>query len=194
MHATTPGEVLEFWFGTSAPGGQPLRAREQWFSRDEAFDASIRARFGPAIGEALAGRLEHWLDTPDAALAYLLLLDQFTRNAFRGTPASFSGDARALAAARRIVALGWDRDFAPVQRWFCSLPFEHSESLADQRESLRLFDALRDDPVAGGTWQWAVKHFEVVERFGRFPHRNEILGRQSTPEEVEFLRQPGSRF
>jgi len=194
MAATTPGEVLEFWFGAPAADAQPQQAREQWFSKDEAFDAEIRTRFGEAIGEALAGRLEHWLDTPEGALAYLLLLDQFTRNAYRGTPASFAGDARALAAARRLVALGWDRGFAPVRRWFCYLPFEHSESLADQRESLRLFATLRDDPVAGGAYDWAVKHFEIVERFGRFPHRNEILGRASTAEEIEFLRQPGSRF
>jgi len=190
----TPAAVLDFWFGTSAPGAQPQQARAQWFSKDEAFDAEIRSRFGEAIGDALAGRCEHWLDDPDAALAYLILLDQFTRNAYRGTPASFSGDPRALAAARRSVERGWDGRYTPVRRWFCYLPFEHSEALDDQREALRRFEGIRDDPVAGGAYHWAVKHYEVVERFGRFPHRNEILGRPSTAEELEFLRHPGSRF
>jgi uncharacterized protein (DUF924 family) len=106
----------------------------------------------------------------------------------------FAGDAKALATARRIVAEAWDRDYDSLRRWFCYLPFEHSESLDDQRESLRLFGQLRDDPLAGGAWPWAVRHHEVIERFGRYPHRNAILGRPSTAEEEAFLREPGSRF
>ena len=187
------GEVLEFWFGEpSAPDFG--RARAEWFRKDPAFDARIGARFGALIEDGLRGGLEGWLGAPQAALAYVIVLDQFTRNVFRDTLRAFSGDARALAAARRIVSLRWDEALRPVQRWFCYLPFEHSEDVADQREALRLFGALRDDPDAGGAWEWAVKHFEVVERFGRFPHRNAILGRASTPEELEFLSQPGSRF
>ncbi len=191
--ATAPEEVLEFWFG--APGAPETgKARKAWFVKDDAFDAQIRARFGTLIAAAMGGELESWLDAPESALAYVLLLDQFTRNAFRGTAASFAGDARALAAARGIVERGWDTGMAPVHRWFCYLPFEHSERIEDQRESLRLFGLLRDDPVAGGAYEWAVKHFEVVERFGRYPHRNAILGRASTPEELAFLSQPGSSF
>lgn len=189
----SPAEVLAFWFG--APGTPDAdRPRPQWFAKDDAFDAAIRERFGDVIRDGLDGRLEHWLESPDAALAYVIVLDQFTRNAFRGSAASFSGDERALAAARRIVAQGWDSGYAPVRRSFCYLPFEHSERIEDQRESLRLFGTLRDDPLAGGAYEWAVKHQEIVERFGRFPHRNELLGRESTAEELAFLEQPGSRF
>jgi uncharacterized protein (DUF924 family) len=186
-------EVLAFWFG---PSGEPDAggARKEWFVKDDGFDAQIRERFGALIESALAGGLEQWLDEPETALAYLILLDQFTRNAFRDTPASFAGDARALAAARLIVARGWDARMTPVHRWFCYLPFEHSERIEDQHESLRLFGLLRDDPVAGGAYEWAVKHFEIIERFGRYPHRNAILGRTSTPQELAFLAQPGSRF
>jgi uncharacterized protein (DUF924 family) len=188
-----PGEVLDFWFG--APGSpEHGRVRDAWFRKDADFDASIRERFGDAIETALAGGLQDWAQAPGSALALVLVLDQFTRNVFRGSPRSFAGDTRALALARAIVARGWDAGLAPVRRWFVYLPFEHSEALADQRESLRLFATLRDDPQAGSAWEWAVRHHDVVARFGRFPHRNEILGRPSTPEETEFLRQPGSRF
>ncbi len=188
-----PADVLAFWFG---PPGAPDAgtARKAWFTKDDAFDAQIRERFGGLIDTALRGELEDWLDAPESALAYLILLDQFTRNAFRGTASAFAGDARALAAARRIVARGWDAAMTPVHRWFCYLPFEHSERIEDQHESLRLFGLLRDDPVAGSAYEWAVKHFEIVERFGRYPHRNAILGRESTPAELEFLSQPGSSF
>ena len=181
-------QVLDFWFGDmSAP-------RPQWFVKDPAFDREIEARFGPLIEKALAGDCAHWLGGPRPALALVIVLDQFTRNVFRETPRAFAGDPLALAAARRIVAEGWDRELVPMERWFCYMPFEHSEALADQQESLRLFGQLRDDPQAGGAFQWAQSHHDVIERFGRFPHRNEILGRESTPEEIEFLRQPGSRF
>ncbi|NLD68092.1 MAG: DUF924 domain-containing protein [Limnobacter sp.] len=168
--------------------------RPQWFVKDPAFDREIEARFGPLIEKALAGDCAHWPGGPRPALALVIVLDQFTRNVFRETPRAFAGDPLALAAARRIVAEGWDRELVPMERWFCYLPFEHSEALADQQESLRLFGQLRDDPQAGGAFQWAQSHHDVIERFGRFPHRNEILGRESTPEEIEFLRQPGSRF
>ncbi|MFO1199874.1 MAG: DUF924 family protein [Burkholderiaceae bacterium] len=188
-----PARILDFWFG--APGDPDHgRARDAWFRKDDAFDARIRDTFGDAIVAGVRGELQAWLDAPASALAYVVLLDQFTRNAFRGTPNAFSGDACALAAARQIVASGWDAGYAPVQRWFCYLPFEHSESLADQRESLRLFATLRGDPVAGGAYEWAVKHHDVIVRFGRFPHRNEILGRASGPDELAFLALPGSRF
>jgi len=188
-----PREVVDFWFG-SVNGDEPQSPRAQWFSKDVAFDDQIRSRFGPTIEAALAGELERWLETPEGALAYLLVLDQFTRNAYRATPAAFAGDARALAAARHIVAQLWDLGMAPVKRWFCYLPFEHSERLDDQRESVRLFATLRDDPVAGGAYEWAVRHRDVIERFGRFPRRNAILGRESTAEGIAFLQQPGSHF
>ncbi len=188
-----PDSVLDFWFG--APGTAKYgRPREFWFRKSVATDQVIRERFAPAVEAALQGGLRHWVDDgARGALAVILLLDQFTRNLFRDSARAFAGDAAALAIARDLVATGGDARLAPVERWFAYMPFEHSESMADQRESLRLFGALAAlglaEPLA-----WAQKHFEVIERFGRYPHRNEVLGRNSTAEEIEFLRQPGSRF
>jgi len=183
--------VLDFWFGIDH--GEPREVREFWFRKSDETDNEIRTRFGAAVSEALAGNLEYWAATPRGALGLILLLDQFTRNIFRGTPRAFAGDEAALARARRLVYTGLDRRLDPVERWFVYLPYEHSEQLIDQYESLRLYRGL----AASGApepLEWAQKHFDVIRRFGRFPHRNEILGRESTIEEVEFLRQPGSRF
>jgi uncharacterized protein (DUF924 family) len=189
----SPADVLDFWFGP--PGSADRgRARDAWFVKDDRFDAAIRERFGAAIESALSGGLDDWARSPDSSLALVIVLDQFTRNVFRGTPRSFAGDPLALAVARGIVGRGWDAGLPPVWRSFVYLPFEHSEDLSDQREALRLFGVLRADPDAGGAYEWALRHHDVVARFGRFPHRNEILGRASTPEEIEFLKQPGSRF
>jgi uncharacterized protein (DUF924 family) len=184
----TPTEILHFWFGADA-----VAPRDFWFSKSESVDAEIRSRFGAAVEEALVGSLDHWTATPEGTLALILLLDQFTRNIFRDTPRAFAGDAAALGHARRLVQSGLDRRFDALQRWFVYLPFEHSERLEDQHESLRLFGELERDGRPGPL-EWAQKHFDVIRRFGRFPHRNEILGRASTQEEAEFLRQPGSRF
>jgi uncharacterized protein (DUF924 family) len=186
-------EVLDFWFGP--PGGpDDGKARAEWFRKDAAFDAAIRTRFGALLDEAAAGALGAWADDDDGALALLVVCDQFPRNLFRGDARAFSLDPRALALAKRMVAEGRDARLSPVRRAFVYLPFEHSESLADQREAVRLFGTLKDDPQAGGYFEWAEKHMAVIERFGRFPHRNEALGRASTPDEVAFLAQPGSRF
>ncbi len=193
MADATPEAVLRFWFGESeAAGAGPVR--REWFVKDETFDALIARQFGTAVESALAGGFDDWSATPRPALAQVILLDQFPRNLFRGLPRSFAGDARALAGARRIVASGWDRAYTPVERWFAYLPFEHSESLDDQDEAVRLFGLLRDDPAAGDAYEWAVRHRDVIVRFGRFPHRNPILGRPSTAEELAFLATPGSRF
>ena len=188
------GEILDFWFG--APGSaEHGRPRQLWFSKSDATDALIRERFGAAVDAALRGGLDPWADDDDArsALALILLLDQFTRNIFRDTARAFAGDAAALAVARRLVGDGRHRRLAPVERWFAYLPFEHSEAIDDQHESLRLFGELADEgmtePLA-----WARKHYEIIARFGRYPHRNAALGRASTAEEIEFLRQPGSGF
>ena len=191
-------EVVAFWFGE--PAQRALgRPREAWFRKDPAFDEAIRARFGALVDEALAGGLADWGERDDrgdddGALALLLVCDQFPRNLFRGDARAFSLDARALALARRLVAAGRDARSRPVERAFVYLPFEHSESLADQRESVRLFGSLRGDPDAGGYLDWAVRHLDVIERFGRFPHRNDVLGRASTAQELAFLALPGARF
>lgn len=186
-------QVLVFWFGDPGDEGYG-RARPQWFVKDPAFDAAIARQFGLVIDAALAGGLNSWRATPAGDLARIIVLDQFTRNVFRDTPGMIAGDALALAAAREMVDAGADRSLPAVQRSFCYLPFEHSENLADQDRSVQLFETLRDDPHAGGTLEWAIRHREVIRRFGRFPHRNEILGRVSSPAEIEFLNQPGSRF
>lgn len=191
--AASPGEVLRFWFGGS--DAEAVRtAPGRWFARDAAFDAQIVARFGPLIEKALAGGRNDWTRRPRSAGALVIVLDQFTRNAFRDTPRMFAGDVRALRVARHIVSRHWDLAYDGSLRWFCYMPFQHSESLDDQRESLRLCAQLRDDPIAGEAFEWAQRHYDVIERFGRFPHRNAILGRSSTPAEIEFLRQPGSSF
>ena len=187
-------EVLDFWFGApdSAEFGS---SRKLWFTKDAAFDALIRARFGGLVDAALAGRLLEWDTHPRSALARILLLDQFTRNAFRATPRSFAGDPRALAAAQALVATGSDLLLAPVERGFAYLPFEHSENLSMQDEALRLIGRLASDaPEQASLLDWAQRHHAIVARFGRFPHRNAILGRPSGAEEIEFLKQPGSGF
>jgi uncharacterized protein (DUF924 family) len=187
-------EVLVFWFGR--PGdAHYLQARELWFRKDEAFDALCAQRFGALIDAALHGELAGWAQQPLSALAEVIVLDQFPRNTRRGTAGMFAGDARALAAARAMVDAGTDRSLAGVMRQFIYLPFEHAENLADQQESMRLFGQLEaDEPALAGLVQWARKHHDIVARFGRFPHRNAALGRASTTEEVEFLKQPGSGF
>ena len=187
-------EVLDFWFGH--PGdAQYLKPREAWFRKDAAFDALIVQRFGALVDAALCGELAHWARQPLSALAQVIVLDQFTRNTRRGTAGMFAGDARALAAARAMVADGDDLRLAGVQRQFVYLPFEHSEALADQVECLRLFEQLgREEPALADLLEWARKHHDVVARFGRFPHRNAALGRASTAEEIAFLQQPGSGF
>ncbi len=186
-------EVLDFWFG-GPDGGEAGTVRRQWFAKDDAFDACVARRFGALVDAAVDGACDAWGNDPQTAPALVVVLDQFTRNVHRDTPRMYAGDARALAVAHRIVAKRWDEGYDPLLRWFCYMPFQHSESLADQDESLRLFGALREDPLVAGAWYWAVRHREIVERFGRFPHRNAILGRESTPEELEFLKEPGSSF
>jgi uncharacterized protein (DUF924 family) len=187
----SPEAVLDFWFGApqSAEYGT---TRDAWFRKDPAFDSDLRARFGAGIDAALAGAFDSWRD-PRPMLARVLLLDQFTRNAYRGTPRSFGGDALALALARRAVGGGVDQQLLPVERWFLYMPFEHAEQMAAQDESVALFTRLAQDTGVDAQ-QWATRHADVIRRFGRFPHRNEILGRASSPEEMQFLASPGSRF
>jgi uncharacterized protein (DUF924 family) len=182
-------EILDFWFGPA-----PRAARAEWFRKDPAFDAMIAARFGAAVEAALAGAFHDWRAEPRSALARVLLLDQFTRNAFRDTPRAFAGDGEALATAIGVVESGLDRGLDTFERWFLYLPFEHAEDLAMQERSLALFARLARDSGDPAPFEWAEKHAAVVRRFGRYPHRNAILGRNSTPEEIVFLQESGSRF
>jgi uncharacterized protein (DUF924 family) len=190
QHAAAIEEILDFWFGP-----EPGARRAEWFRKDPDFDALIAARFGALVEAALAGELDAWMQQPRGALARLILLDQFTRNIHRGSARAFAGDAQALAAARDILAHGWDRGYLGVQRSFVYLPFEHAEDLAAQQQSMELFEQLgRDDPAQQGLLEWARRHQEIIERFGRFPHRNAALGRASTEDELAFLAEPGSGF
>ena len=185
--------ILDFWFGAedSPSSSTP---RDVWFRKDAAFDAEIRERFGSAIATALAGGYGEWCANAEGALARVLVLDQFTRNVYRDTPTAFAGDARALATAQDAVERGLDRALNPFGRWFLYMPFEHAEDAAAQQRSLALFGVLAQDSGLAAPLEWAQKHADVIARFGRYPHRNAILGRASTPEEVAFLSQPGSRF
>lgn len=196
---TAAQAVLDFWF-LPPDHFQHGHYRLEWFRKSETFDAEIRERFGAlveaAIGTHAVGGLSEWEATPPGALARILLLDQFTRNIFRNTPWAFAGDALALAAAQRLVATGADKSLRPILRWFVYLPYEHSESLAMQDESMALFRALQADggkPLCSAL-DYADRHHQVIARFGRFPQRNAILGRASTPEEIEALQQPGFFF
>jgi uncharacterized protein (DUF924 family) len=177
-------DVLDFWFGEGAERG---RAHKRWFEKNSAFDAEVRQRFLP-LYEALTSNGD-WLSRTDDCLARIVVIDQFPRNMFRGAARAFAADPLALAAAQHAVARGYDRDLLPVEKQFVYLPFEHSESLADQERACELMRPLGED-----LYDWALRHKRIIERFGRFPHRNETLGRKSTPEEIEFLKQPGSGF
>ncbi len=186
--------VLDFWF---LPPDQPGHGqqRPEWFRKNEGFDAEIRERFAGSVEAALSGTSGDGTD--QAELARILLLDQFTRNIYRGTPRAFAGDAQALQIAEKLVATGHDKNLSPWQRWFVYMPFEHSESLLDQERSVALFSALAREmqhEAFNSAHDYAVRHREVIARFGRFPHRNAMLGRVSTAEETEFLKQPGSSF
>ena len=180
--------MLAFWFG--APNSRERgRPRKLWFEKAEAFDAEIRRRFLATWDRAARDELGRWQATPLASLALVVTLDQFPRNMFRGTARAFASDSVALAAARETIARGFDRLLSPVERPFVYLPFTHAEDLAAQRRSLALFHTLDRESVES-----ARRHYEIIARFGRFPHRNAVLGRQSTAEEAEFLKQPGSSF
>lgn len=186
--------VLDFWFlPVDTPGSG--HARAEWFRKDAAFDAQIRSRFGPLLEQALAGELAHWDARPAGTLARILLLDQFTRNAFRDSPRAFAGDALALASAQALVAGGTDRQCAPLQRWFIYLPFEHAEDLVQQERSVTLFSQLQQESSDFAVaLDYALQHRAAITRYGRFPHRNSILGRTSSAAELAYLRQPGAGF
>lgn len=180
-----PDDVLAFWFG---------QERKAWFRKDPAFDDAIRQRFLGTCEAAAEGHLDAWEGTPRGSLALILVLDQFPRNLFRGHARAFAADPRAREVTRRVLARGWDKGMTPTERMFVYLPLEHSESLADQEECLALMTDIAGTPETADLPQWARAHLEIIRRFGRFPHRNAALGRESTPEEVAFLKEPGSAF
>jgi len=175
-------QVLRFWFAEIVP--------EQWWSADPAFDEQVRTRFGTLLARASQGELSDWRDTPRGRLAELVVLDQFSRNVHRGTPRAFAQDAMALVLAQEALRANAERSLSPIETGFLLLPFMHSESAAIHVQAERLFRELAPDD----NYQFELRHKAIIDRFGRYPHRNAILGRESTPEERAFLEQPGSRF
>ena len=189
--SSAANEILAFWFGEGVEHG---KRRERWFKKDVAFDEEIRRHFLATYELAAAGKLARWKDDARHCLALIVVLDQLPRNMFRGSPRAFAADALARDATLGALASGFDAALKPVERQFIYLPLEHSESLPDQQHCLQLMRALSVFPETAELHIWAEKHFAIVQRFGRFPHRNAALGRQSTEEERQFLTQPGSGF
>ena len=172
----------------------PGNSRPEWFRKDAAFDNEIRKRFGVLHAEAAGRALEAWRASPQPMLALVVILDQFSRNLYRGDARAFAQDAMALECAHQAIARGDDLGLLPVQRQFLYMPLEHSEDLREQERCVELMRSLEAFEPTKGLTEWAEKHRVIIARFGRFPHRNAALGRESTPEEIEFLKQPGSGF
>lgn len=199
MH--TPQEIIDFWFGEIGDDGHVTSDRSWlWWKKDPQTDATIRERYEALVQAVAAGEYASWLDTAPGRLARIIVLDQFSRNIYRDTPQAFAYDAMALQMSLDGIQNGHDRQLPLVQRVFFYLPLEHAEDRAMQAESVRLFTLLRDEapPHLQETYtnylEYAERHKVIVDRFGHFPHRNAILGRESTAEEVAFLQEPGSSF
>ena len=184
---TTAQDVLDFWFADG-----PETRRTAWFQKDDAFDAAC-ARFRTARDQARDGAFDAWTASPKGTLALLILLDQLSRNLYRGSSEAFAADPKALAIARLAVARGFDQALHPVERIFIYLPFEHAEDLATQDESVQLFESMRAE-LGELTIDYAYRHRDVIQRFGRFPHRNAALGRANTEVETAYLAEPGAGF
>lgn len=199
---TTPTDVLDFWLGPLGADGLPDDAHvKRWWTKDPAFDGTCAERFGAALDRAGRGELDGWAATEDGRVALVVVLDQLSRNIHRDTPRAFAGDARALALAEEGRGQGLFERLPIIHAYFLAMPFMHAETVEAQRTCVALFTALRDRAPSEDARQllamgvdFAEKHRVIVERFGRFPHRNRILGRPSTPEEIAFLEQPGSSF
>jgi len=185
MATAIPAEaqaVLDFWFGEAGPAN--------WFAKDENFDAQIRERFASTYRRAYDGDLGEWIQSAAGCLALMIVLDQFPRNMFRGEPRAFATDPHARILLRHVLDMGYDRQLDTRQRQFIYMPLQHSEAPGDQELSVTLNRTLDDENVL----KYAIAHKDIIDRFGRFPHRNAILGRESTLEELKFLTRPGSSF
>ena len=170
------GSVLDFWF---APGME-----KKWFERSDEIDHEIRTRFGALYERARRGELDGWAETREGALALTIVLDQFPRNMFRGSPRAFESDHHARMLCRKVLAEGFDQESTFEERLFLYLPLEHSESMRDQKDSLKMYTALGNAEIL----DYALQHHDIIARFGCFPHRNHVIGRETTPEEAEFLK------
>lgn len=188
-----PDDILEFWFGTLDDESWG-KNREVWWRKDPDFDGEVRRRFLVTHEAAARGDLESWAGTAAGCLALLILLDQFPRNMFRDDPRTYATDAKALTVANAALDQGFEAGLTEIQRWFLYMPFQHSEAVDDQLRSLTLYDRLSGDDDNPRSKESAQRHYEIVARFGRFPHRNAVLGRSSTEEELAFLKEPNSSF
>ena len=188
-----PQDVLNFWFGPNGPIELKER-RSIWFDCAEQDDEEIRDKFLTTYDLATAGDLDKYRRYSDGCLALIVTLDQFPRHIFRGSPKSFESDEKALSYARWAIEKRFDETYPPLVRVFIYLPFEHSENLKDQQRCVELMQALPDYSFKSENLRFAERHLEIIERFGRFPHRNKILGRGSTQEELTFLKEPDSSF
>lgn len=175
-------EILDFWFNELEPS--------QWWKKDAEFDSMINNRFGHIYKKAKSGELFSWRETPKGSLAEIIVLDQFSRNIYRDMPGSFSCDPLALALSQFSISKGFDKELSQTEQSFLYLPFMHSESAKIHNEAIKLYEKL-DNPAS---LAFEMKHKEIIDRFNRYPHRNKILGRESTAEEIEFLKQPDSGF
>ena len=180
----TRHEILYFWFEETEA--------VQWFQKNDAFDQSIRDRFTVIYNMAKGGLCDHWKQDAEGCLALCIVLDQFPRNMFRDTGDAFATDEKALLTAKYAISRGFDQVLTPTQRRFMYLPFEHSERLSDQVKAVELFGKMKKEDPMG--YEYAVRHKQVIEKYGRFPHRNAVLDRENTPDEQEYLAQPGAGF
>ena len=190
--------ILEFWFGSDP--NEPLKNSKTWYQKNAEFDAEIKKRFEKCLTLAARGGLDSWKATPEGYLALIILLDQFSRNVYRDTPGAFQNDPLALSASLEAQRLGLDRQLGPIQRTFLYMPMMHAENREIQKRSVETFRRLAEESPPQfqeklkDNLNYAERHAAIIERFGHFPHRNQILGRSSIPEEIEFLKQPGSGF
>lgn len=185
MPSEMQNQILTFWFGE--PGSPDYDSiKSFWFGSTPAIDADIKSKFEEAHSLALSGNLDSLSETPDGSLALIILLDQFPRNIYRGTPQAFSSDPQALKIAKNAIVEGFDKDMTDVQKMFLYLPFQHSEDLKDQEASVKLYKDLGNSSAL----DYAQMHYDIVKQFGRFPHRNKILGRVNTQAETEYINNP----
>src|SRR5690554_130353 len=199
--ATTIQEVLDFWFGElDSQGSATAQISESWRMKDPDFDREIRERFEALYEDIVAGKKESWLKTSDGLIAYVVVIDQLSRNMFRGTPKMYASDAQVLAVAHKAIAQGRDKQAVFAHRNFLYMPLMHSELIDDQDRCVALYTAWHDELTGQQKAEvkkrigYAIRHRDVVAQFGRFPHRNDILGRPSTAKEREFLKLPGAWF
>lgn len=199
MTDATPEEILSFWFGDDVQAGSWKDRVDIWFSGGPELDEEIRRKFGDVYDAACAGKLSSWADRAYGRLALIILLDQYSRNIHRGRAEAFEHDAVALQLALDCVQEGHDRQLLPIERLFAYMPLMHAEDIDIQRQGLILFTALADEaredyPFLDKAVESAQEHHDIIERFGRFPHRNAVLGRSPTPEEETFLAEGGATF